>query len=199
MIVAAVSGGLDSVAMLWKLLEGDEPVHAHFVNMRVRSGRGNAEAAAIKLIGPWLRDNRGQFEFTASEYRPNQERRGYDVVVVSRHVGQMCKTLGLTPSAYCRGGALHDESAPGIKGRRRQALIEWRRWWPDGAVPPTRFPLREMSRAEIWAMLPDELRRMTTSCRKPVVTEGRWTACGACRPCREMAADDVPLDRRLTA
>lgn len=198
MIVAAVSGGLDSVGLLWRLLEGHEPVHVHHVSMRtVKTRRGQSEDSAMRSIVPWLRDRKGSFGYTESVYRPGRDPGGYDVVIVTRHVAETCKRLGLVPSAYCRGGALHDEAAKGIAKRRARAAQEWSRCWPKGKAPPIEFPLSSMSRAEIWAMLPDELRMLTTSCRKPVVDGGQWRACGACAPCRQMAREDVPLERTV--
>ncbi len=198
MIVAAVSGGLDSVALLWYLLGQDEPVHVHHVIMKtVKSQRGASEGSAMEWILPWMRENRGDFTYSESVYHPGKDRGGYDVTIVSRHIGQMCKENGITPTAYCRGGALHDESAPGIKRRRRAALLEWRSFWPDGKMPPVRFPLSKMGRADIWEMLPAELAHMTASCRKPVSRDGVWVACGECRTCKEMVEDSVPLERAV--
>lgn len=200
MIVAGVSGGLDSVGLLWYLLGEDEPVHVHHVSMRtVKTWRGQAEDAAMKRIVPWMRENRGDFTYSESVYRPGQDAGGYDVTIVSRHIGRYCKVNGLVPTAYCRGGALHDTFLPGIEKRRKVARQEWRRWWPKGKAPPIRFPLSQMGRADIWNMLPEELRVMTTSCRRPVVGEGVWTACGECQPCREMKADSVPWERVVAA
>src|SRR5690606_17281974 len=155
--------------------------------------------AAMKRIVPWLRDQGFEFDYTESVYHPDRDPGGYDIVIVTRHIGRLCMEQKLKPLAYCRGGALHDEAVSGIKKRRKAARLEWRRWWKPDEIPPIRFPLSEMGRAGIWNMLPEELRQMTTSCRRPIVRDGTWAACGGCRPCIEMKADAVPLVRDIPA
>jgi len=41
----------------------------------------------------------------------------------------------------------------------------------------------ERTKAEIAAMLPAELARLTWSCRRPVARPGGFRPCGACKAC----------------
>lgn len=198
MIIAAVSGGMDSVGLLWHLLGGDEPVHVHHVSFRtVRTQRGQAEDSAMENIIPWMLEHRGHFTYSESVHRPGIDPGGCDVKIVSRHIGQYCKANKIRPIAYCRGGTFNDTLSPGIGKRRASALREWRRWWPAGKAPPIRFPLAKMHRAEIWNMLPEELREMTTSCRSPQIDGDVWRACGECHACKSIKSERIPWEREI--
>jgi 7-cyano-7-deazaguanine synthase in queuosine biosynthesis len=45
------------------------------------------------------------------------------------------------------------------------------------------YPVYECTKAEIAALLPAELARLTWSCRRPVARAGGWTPCGTCKAC----------------
>ena len=53
------------------------------------------------------------------------------------------------------------------------------------------YPVYDWSKAQIAASLPPELAALTWSCRRPVVRDGAWAPCGACKAC--LARRDISL------
>lgn len=198
MLIAAVSGGLDSVAMLWRLLtETDQPVHVHHVHMRQRVdfGRARAELKALDAILRWIDGRARPFVYTTSMRGP-ASMRSSDIVVVTEE----CAKAGLVyprgaVTGLARGANWHDMNSGATNRRQAAAQAAWERFWGSGA-PPIVFPIGELTRPEVWAILPEELARLTWSCRRPMAAgENRLRHCGACRTCRELIAHGVPTER----
>lgn len=196
-ILAAVSGGFDSVAMLWLLLtQDDAPVHVHHVSMRGRSGRWRAEDAAMRAVIPYLRERCREFGYSESVYA-NAKRSRWDIVVVAEECAHAAVGLGLDVTAWARGGTLHDAQRRKIEVRRKLAQNTWAKVFEPYPAPPIIFPVNHMRRRELWAAMPAELARLTWSCRKPAIVGGRFKACARCHACRETTAERVTLERDL--
>lgn len=192
-VLVALSGGLDSVALLWFLLNKDNtPLHVHHVSIRSKSGRWKLEDRAVERILPLMRKVR-EFGYSESVYDVKTQGMFYDVTIVSRECAENCKRLGIHPSLYCRGGALHDEGRPGIKKRRQRALDAWRSAWDPKKAPPVSFPLSHMSRLEMHQMLPKDVFESIWSCRRPWLdqVDQVWKPCGKCHTCEEFAAEKL--------
>lgn len=199
MLIAAVSGGLDSVAMLYRLLtETNRPIHAHHVRIKPRLDRGRwrAEELAVEAVMPWLQENTRPFVWSRSE-RPPHSVRTADIVLVTEE----CAKVGLATygrdgiDGLARGANAHDMVDRGTNSRQAHAAAVWQRMLGLGA-PPIEFPIAEMTRPQIWAMLPPELARLTWSCRMPSSpAQGRYRHCQACHTCRQLMAHGVPLER----
>lgn len=199
MLLAAVSGGLDSVAMLYLLLtETSRPIHVHHVKIepRIDRGRWRVEERAIERILPWLQERTRPFVWTRS-HRPPKFVRDADIVIVTEE----CAKVGLGlygregVSGLARGANAHD-MVDGDTGRRqRAAAAVWQRVFGP-SPPPIEFPIAHLTRGELWAMLPPELAALTWSCRTPMGTgPGRYRHCGACHTCRQLLAHNVPMER----
>lgn len=195
MILAAVSGGLDSVAMLYKLLsEGGETIHVHHISLRNFSRRWQAEDRAMTLIVPWLRQRVRDFGYSEST-RINSIRA--DIVTVSEECAAFIRGgIIARPHALARGANAHDMENGGTGRRQKAALAKWiDLLGPD--APTIIFPIANMRRRELWDSLPAELRALTTSCRKPRAIGDRFMHCGSCMACKQLTAQGVPLDREL--
>lgn len=199
MILAAVSGGLDSVAMAWRLLQGSTPVHIHHVSLRNgisnRTRRWIAEDAAMDRIVTWLRDQR--FVFGHSTSTVLKDPRADIVIVTEECAGLVISGQVARPDAFVRGAAAHDFGVEAVGRRQVQALLAWKSILGPEA-PPIDFPVRDMTRAEMWREMPEELSRLTWSCRRPRTTESGFVACHECKTCLQMIAEGIPLDRALS-
>lgn len=195
MILATVSGGLDSVTMAYKLLtETSEDVVIYHISMRTRreDGRWLAEDAAMLRIIPWLREHCRPFDYVTSVYTRQCARP--DIVVVSEQAGALCKRRGWRPS-LARGANAHDMGDGEVGSRQRRAAMRWEAAFGYQDVPPIIFPIGHMTRADTWAYLPAELRVMTTSCRRPWAAGPVYTPCGTCHACHGMRRAGIPLER----
>jgi hypothetical protein len=198
MILAAVSGGLDSVAMLYRLLTtAADPIHVHHISIRAVTGRWKAEGQAMALIVPWLQTHARPFGYTTAIYPPPLRRP--DISIVSDECARMIKAgLIPMPAALARGANWHDMRSKGTGTRQRSAAMRWQLALGPKA-PPIIFPIADMKRRALWAMLPPQLAVLTASCRRPRVREGVWHACGGCQTCDQLRREGVPLERALTA
>lgn len=192
MILAAVSGGLDSVTMAYKLLtETDEPIHVHHVSLRRKGDRWRAEDAAMARIVPWLREHTREFGYSTSVFKQGA---AHDIVVVSEICGRIAARTPERPS-LARGSNAHDMGDGGVGERQKAAEMRWRIAFRFKDVPPIIFPIGHMTRADCWAYLPPELRVMTTSCRRPWEAGSEYTPCGKCHSCLGLIENGVPLER----
>ncbi|MEW5865019.1 MAG: hypothetical protein AB1773_15725 [Pseudomonadota bacterium] len=58
-------------------------------------------------------------------------------------------------------------------------------------------PVYTLSKAEVAASLPPELRALAWSCRRPVTSAEGYRTCGVCKPCRKRAEVATELNIRL--
>lgn len=180
--------------MAWLLLQGQQPVHFHHVHLKTSTHRDVVESIAMSRIMSWLKANARPFSYTMSVARAI----GYDIVVVSRHCAEMCKRKGFRPSALARGSNAHDIARVSLNTPRELADKEWAKYW-GGDPPPVIYPIAGMTKSQLWYALPEPLRNLTWSCRRPIFADEAVRACGQCRTCQEMSGEGVPLNLTLVA
>jgi len=157
--------------------------------LKTSTNRDVVETVAMSRIIPWLRENTRPFEYTTSV----AVAAGLDIVVVSRECAEMCKRKDIRPSALARGSNWHDMQRPNLTRARSKADNAWAQSW-GGDPPPVILPIAHMRKAELWNALPEPLRELTWSCRRPIFNGDQVTACGDCHTCREIAEEGVPLN-----
>ena len=182
------SGGLDSTAMLVKLLEqtADE-LRVHHIRMVNREGRAGAEQAAVERIVAYCRPRYRPFaysesglDFAALEAIP------IDYLSIAFVACQVAiDTPGCTRVAVA--ALARDTDIANRLGRQRrvfETLYECYRARKLGE-PQVEWvtPVYGSSKAELAAALPAELAALTWSCRRPVASAGGWRACGVCKAC----------------
>lgn len=206
MILALMSGGLDSTGMVWKLLSEGETLHIHHVDLytenRVDITRAEKDAVS-KIVQELRKDFR--FKFTTSKVDLSGLN-GKVVDIVScmyDAYGALSAAYALDPdlryTAVARAATRDDldlMNNPGYDERRHRAQKAWDAF--ETSIPII-FPVEDMTKAQLWDSLPDRLRYLTTSCRFPYISEGEWKACGKCPACQELVRSGLPLSRRLQA
>jgi len=182
------SGGLDSTAMLVKLLEqtADE-LRVHHIRMVNREGRAGAEQAAVERIVAYCRPRYRPFrysesglDFAALEAIP------IDYLSIAFVACQVAiDTPGCTRIAVA-ALARDTDIANRLARQRRvfETLYECYRARKLGE-PQVEWvtPVYDSSKHELAAALPAELAALTWSCRRPVASAGGWRPCGVCKAC----------------
>ena len=56
------------------------------------------------------------------------------------------------------------------------------------------FPVAQLTKRELWALLPPELRAHTWSCRRPIYEGQRAIACGRCISCKALGIAPPPQE-----
>lgn len=180
------SGGLDSTAMLVRLLEETrDELRVHHIRLANREGRADAEQAAVERIVAWCRSRYRPFRYSESALDFTQlEAIPIDYLCVAFVACQVAiDTPGcdrIAVAALARDTDIENRSA-----RQRgvfEALYDCYRARKLGE-PKVEwiYPVYQTPKAALAAALAPELVDLTWSCRTPL--EG-LKPCGACKACR---------------
>lgn len=185
------SGGIDSTAALWHVLNRPETygeIHVHHMHLKNVEKRWQAEAAAVKSVLDYMR-KKAPTPFTTSESTIATPQFGnqflFDVEVMGFITGYMTsrdpnitkvviaatKTdfeLGVDASVM-RGKRMHNAYHPDEK---------------DHSVRIKEYPHSHLTKEEVYKTLPADLAILTWSCRTPRYVKGRPIECGQCKTCK---------------
>ena len=182
------SGGLDSTAMLVKLLEETpDELRVHHIRMANRESRADAEQAAAERIVAWCRGRYRPFrysesalDFTALEAIP------IDYLCIAFVA---CQVAIDTPrcNRVAIGALARDTDIENRSARQRRvfdAMYECYRYRKLGE-PEVEwiYPVYYATKRELAERLPRELVELTWSCRRPVRTASGFSPCGTCKAC----------------
>lgn len=183
------SGGLDSTGVFWKLINGSEELHVHHLYLVNKENRARAENKAVDDIVNYMRKIR-DFGFSESyhEYPCYNGNFMWDSDIFSFMAGSIClsmKTIkkvavGMTLSDMRSGLSVRVERAKKIFGA-----------FESGADKV--YPLADMTKKQIYEMIPEELRNLTWSCRTPAYEGDEILECGRCKTCLELSRIKNPI------
>jgi 7-cyano-7-deazaguanine synthase in queuosine biosynthesis len=182
------SGGLDSTAMLVKLLaETKDELRVHHIRMANREGRAAAEQAAVARIVAWCRERYRAFRYSESalDFAELQAIPIDYLCVAFVACNVAIDTPGcnrIAVAALARDTDIENRSAR--QRRVFDALYECYRARKLGE-PHVQwiYPVYHATKRELAAALPRELLEMTWSCRRPVRAAQGFRACGTCKAC----------------
>ena len=181
------SGGLDSTAMLVKLLtQSRDELRVHHIRMVNREGRAEAEQAAVEAILAWCRRYRS-FRYSESGLDfATLEAIPIDYLSIAYVACQVAiDTPGCDRIAVA--SLSRDTDIVNRSARQRQvfdAMYDCYRARKLGE-PKVEwvYPVYDCTKAQVAELLPAELAALTWSCRRPVAKPGGWAPCGACKAC----------------
>ena len=187
--LAMFSGGLDSTAMLVRLLEETpDELRVHHIRMENRERRADAEQAAVEQIVDWCRRRYRPFRYSESALDfTGLEAIPIDYLCIAFVACQVAiDTPGCNRIAVA--SLARDTDIENRSARQRRVfdtLYECYRARKLGE-PGVQwiYPVYPSSKADLAARLPRELVELTWSCRRPVhESNGRFRPCGACKAC----------------
>jgi 7-cyano-7-deazaguanine synthase in queuosine biosynthesis len=182
-ILAMYSGGLDSLGMIYKLLTDpkykDYNLHVHHVHNKNVENRWRAEAIAVDQAVKELRTLGFEFEYSTSEIgsQPYGNRFLFDTDTMNFFAGYVC-SVNPDIKLVAMGMQANDANQT-LEDRRVRANNILRAFTPAEKI----FPVLDMTKREIYNMLPASLRNLFWSCRRPVYTENSISPCGVCDTC----------------
>jgi 7-cyano-7-deazaguanine synthase in queuosine biosynthesis len=182
-ILAMYSGGLDSLGMTYKLLTDPEykeySIHIHHVHNKNVENRDRAEAIVVPMVLKELERLGFKFKYSESEIAspPYGSNFLYDSDTINFFAGYICSA---NPNIV--------QVAMGMQANDRNHSLEERRVRANKIFTAFTdaekiFPVMEMSKREIYDSLPESLRNIFWSCRRPVYSEKNITPCGKCDTC----------------
>ena len=198
-ILCMWSGGIDSTGALYKLLTDEQyedyNIHVHHMMLNNWEGRMGAEHEAVTNCRKWLEKNTDRpFKFTKSshDYKFMGNHFIWDVDYIAFMAAQICRCTSNTYEYRVLGRTATDDAHTdtNVNGRaaRAAAII-------DGVFlletfrekPKVLYPVVDMTKREIWDIMPEDLRKHTWWCRKPKQDEKyNWITCGECITCHDV-------------
>ena len=192
--LAMLSGGLDSTAMLVKLLaETGDALRVHHIRMVNREGRDRAEQRAVEAIVEYCRARYRPFRYSESALDFSAlEAIPIDYISIAFVA---CQVAIDTPgcSRIAVGSLAADTDIVNRTARQKrvfEVMYECYRARKLGE-PKVEWvlPVYDTPKGVLAAALPQELLDLTWSCRTPL--EG-FKACGVCKACRVRQGLRVP-------
>lgn len=177
------SGGLDSLGMIYRLLTDpdyrDYDLHIHHVHNRNVEHRDRAEAVVVPMVLKELERLGYSFIYSESEIasQPYNGQFMYDSDSINFFAGYICST---NPNIK--------RVAMGMQANDHNQALEHRRVRANkilGAFTDVEkiYPVLDMTKREIYDSLPDTLKNMFWSCRRPIYKEKSIAPCGECDTC----------------
>jgi 7-cyano-7-deazaguanine synthase in queuosine biosynthesis len=182
------SGGLDSTAMLVKLLvESDDDLRVHHIRMGNKEEREGAEQRAVESIVAWCGERYRPFRYSESalDFRA-LEAIPIDYLSIAFVACQVAidtpRCTRIAVASLARDTDIENRSAR--QRRVFDTMYECYRYRKLGE-PQVQwiYPVYDASKAELAASLPRELVALTWSCRRPVRRMEQWAPCGTCKAC----------------
>jgi 7-cyano-7-deazaguanine synthase in queuosine biosynthesis len=190
-ILAMYSGGLDSLGMVYKLLTDaeykDYAVHVHHVHNKNVERRDKAEAIAVKLATEELKRLGFEFEYSESEIGTQPFGRNFlfDTDTMNFFAGYICSANPNIVKVAL--GMQANDANQSLEERRVRATKIFSAFTDAEKI----FPVMTMTKREIYDMLPDTLRNLFWSCRRPVYTEKNIVPCGQCDTCVKLREQGI--------
>lgn len=185
------SGGLDSLGTLYKLLTEPEHkdylIHVHHVHNRNVELRDRAEAITVKLALSELKNLGFSFNYSESSISSPayDERFLFDTDTMNFFAGYICSA---NPDIeYVAMGMNAGDANHSLEERRVRANAILAAFTPVKKI----YPVLNMSKREIYDMLPEPLKNKFWSCRRPIYTETEIKPCGVCHTCQELKRQGI--------
>lgn len=194
-ILCMFSGGLDSLGMLYLLLTDERyssyKLHVHHMVLKNIENRALAEKVACQRIVEFFRARQFKaFEYSESlfDYGFMQKYFMFDSTLYGFMGANMMindPTIVMLASGRSKDDIKADQ---GDYSRINQGLDVYHAVLPEPIKyqRPYILPVAHLNRQEIWDLLPENLRVLAWSCRRPVYENEQAKECGECDSCKSM-------------
>jgi len=176
------SGGLDSTGVFWRLINSSKSLHVHHLYLVNKENRALAEDRAVRDIVAHMRGIR-DFVFSESyhEYPSYNGNFMFDSDIFSFMAGSICLSVRTIRDVAIGMTASDMRSGLSARVERANRIFE-----SFGTQAKKIYPLMDMTKKQIYEMLPEQLRDMSWSCRTPIYEGDDIRECGRCKTCREI-------------
>lgn len=185
------SGGLDSLGMVYKLLTEDEyneyDIHVHHVHNKNVENRWRAEAIAVEVALKELKNLGFKFAYSESEI---------GTVPFGRHFLFDTDSMNFFAGYVASVNPDIKKIALGMQRNDANQRLEERRIRANKILQAFTdaekiFPVVDMTKREIYDMLPESLRDKFWSCRHPVYSEKNIAPCRKCDTCIKLKEQGI--------
>lgn len=185
------SGGLDSLGMIYKLLSDPEykdyGLHIHHIHNHNVENRARAEGMVVPMVMKELERLGFKFEYSTSgiSSQPYGNQFLYDTDSINFFAGYICSVNPRIVKVAM--GMQANDANQRLEDRRKRADAILAAFTSVGKI----YPVLELTKREIYDSLPDTLKNMFWSCRRPVYTEKNITPCGRCDTCVKLREQGI--------
>jgi hypothetical protein len=157
----------------------DYKLHIHHIHNRNVEDRDRAEAIVVPLVLKELERLGYSFVYSESEIgsQPYNGQYMYDTDSINFFAGYVC-SVNPNIKKVAMGMQANDYSMA-LEDRRKRADAILAAFTDVKKI----YPVLEMTKREIYDSLPESLRNMFWSCRRPVYSEKNIAPCGKCDTC----------------
>jgi 7-cyano-7-deazaguanine synthase in queuosine biosynthesis len=177
------SGGLDSTGVVWKLINTDKKLHIHHLHLNNKENRAKAEDKAVKEIIKYIKKIR-DIEYSESHYEYPSYNGNFiwDSDLYNFIAGTICLSIKEIEEVAIGRTKSDEGSRIDQRAERGTKIFE-----SFGTSAKKVYPLKHMTKKEIFEMLPVDLRSLTWSCRTPIyLPDGDIKRCRRCKACSEL-------------
>ena len=185
------SGGLDSLGMIYKLLTEpeykDHTLHIHHIHHHNVEHRDRAEAIVVDRVLKELERLGFSFIYSESEIgsQPYNGQFMYDTDSINFFAGYICS---VNPNmVYVAMGMQANDYNLALEDRRKRADKILAAFTDVKKI----YPVLDMTKREIYDSLPDSLRNLFWSCRRPQYSEKNIAPCGRCDTCVKLREQGI--------
>ena len=182
-----LSGGLDSAALLYKLLkESKTQVWAHHIIIINKENRYNIELEACRAIFNYCKKIRS-FEYSESTWVfPFNKFICYDADIVAFTAAQIVPNLYKNEKIKVLTGRVQEDdtiqSSVNLLKYTQKLFRSATKRIEHMVVPELLKPIRNLSKKDLINSIPKELLELTFSCRKPIDNK----PCNTCKSCKHV-------------
>jgi 7-cyano-7-deazaguanine synthase in queuosine biosynthesis len=178
------SGGLDSLGAVLKVLEEQDSIYVHHMHLNNIENRAKAEKIVVLSVMDYFRKNGKIISFSESfhEYPIFNGSFLFDGDLSSFMSGHICETTpNITQVAY--GRTATDDKNPSAVRRIERANKIFNSFNHRASKI---YPVKEMTKNEIYEMVPQDLKTSFWSCRRPIYSAKHVIPCSRCSTCKTM-------------
>lgn len=190
-ILAMYSGGLDSLGMVYKLLSEeaykDYSIHIHHVHNKNIENRWRAEAITVDIAVKELKALGFIFAYSESEIstQPFGTTFMFDTDSMNFFAGYVC-SVNPDIKKVAMGMQAND-----VNQRLDERRVRANKILQAFTDAEKIFPVINMTKREIYDMLPESLRDKFWSCRRPQYSEKNIAPCGRCDTCVKLQEQGI--------
>jgi len=163
-------------------------IHCHRVSLYNPENRNTAERVAVSKILNWYKANGYADRITYSTSTvaiPSVNGKFlWDADVYKFVTGWLSSASDEMIKHVAFGVTMTDDSTSldhVIRGKKIYQIFESKR-------TSEIYPVRHLTKQQVWDMLPDDLRGMAWSCRRPLYINDQAFICKECKTCKQIAA-----------